>query len=641
MSLLVAAMLPAAGETAAETQRTVKVSFYDYAGCHNRAADGKLSGYGYDVCERLAKVTGWKFEYVGFDHPWGDMLPMLEKGELDLVDFVGYVRERGERFLYGRYPIAYSGCSIRTTAEKLPRFPIGEFHRWGRIRVGAMAGDQNIEEFERFAAERALDYELIEFHDEFQAAEELKKGKLDFVAVDGFSPLKGFVSVNEYHPVGNYLLARRGDRELMDAVNAAMERLNREDPQWLLNIRAKHYPLRDLICYLPDSEDWSDDFRRYLWELMNRLSEIGGYRPLFRECKKDFSDAVGAAPGLLCGITAREARRLGIEVPFLPCGRKTDRGVTRPFYLAANNGDEFLNRELVGAIRTLRFDQPEKIIGLERRYLRRDAGNRRHVRVGIATDIGIASRDEDGNAVGFNVAVFKAIARKCDWDVVMLPLTYLETRNALASGAIDAAGTMLKTAANADKIGFSDFSIGPIPYRLMTTPGSRLVPDRPDTWGHSTIGFVNGSIGVRNLNHLLTLHRVSADMRPFADYHLAEAALRKGEVDAVLGVSNDGNRDLLSLAEVPTDDCYIGLNQGKPEVKSDIDRAIAEILREDPEFFSKLRTRYLEPPAKTPESAASESGSLQSNPGGFSGAVKWAVLALVLLAFLSFFFNRH
>ena len=80
-------------------QRTVRVGFFSADGYHIMDEDGTMSGYGYDFLQMMLRYNNWKYEYVGYDKNWGDMLDMLDSGEIDMVTLANKSPERMQKQL--------------------------------------------------------------------------------------------------------------------------------------------------------------------------------------------------------------------------------------------------------------------------------------------------------------------------------------------------------------------------------------------------------------------------------------------------------------------------------------------------------------------------------------------------------------
>ena len=129
--------LPVAGK--GKESIDIKVGFFAFEEYHDIDEDGKKSGYGYDILQHLAGYGGFRYEYIGYDKSWEDMLSMLENGEIDILTSAQKTQEREEIFDYSSSNIGVSSIILtvnpdNTTLEQL------DFSNWNGIRVGMIKG---------------------------------------------------------------------------------------------------------------------------------------------------------------------------------------------------------------------------------------------------------------------------------------------------------------------------------------------------------------------------------------------------------------------------------------------------------------------------------------------------------------------
>ena len=82
--------------------RIVRVGWYEDS-YHITGENGERSGYGYEYEQAVAAYTGWKYEYVKGD--WGELLEMLQSGEIDMMGALSYTDERAETMLFSELPM--------------------------------------------------------------------------------------------------------------------------------------------------------------------------------------------------------------------------------------------------------------------------------------------------------------------------------------------------------------------------------------------------------------------------------------------------------------------------------------------------------------------------------------------------------
>lgn len=82
--------------------KVIRVGWYD-SEFNKMDKNGRRSGYAYEYQQKIAALTGWKYEYV--EGGWSELLEKLEKGEIDLMTDVSYKKERAEHMLFSSRPM--------------------------------------------------------------------------------------------------------------------------------------------------------------------------------------------------------------------------------------------------------------------------------------------------------------------------------------------------------------------------------------------------------------------------------------------------------------------------------------------------------------------------------------------------------
>lgn len=112
---------------------------------------GQKSGYGYDFFTLLSRYSDLRFEYVGYDQGWEDMLRMLESGEIDLLTSAKRTPEREDKFGFSR-PIGmtYSAIIVRKDNNRIIS---GDYKTYNGMKIGVMQGSTQEVSLKELAAE--------------------------------------------------------------------------------------------------------------------------------------------------------------------------------------------------------------------------------------------------------------------------------------------------------------------------------------------------------------------------------------------------------------------------------------------------------------------------------------------------------
>jgi signal transduction histidine kinase len=103
--------------------RIVRVGVYENAPKIFTSESGKPSGIFIDIIEHIAKIEGWKLQYVS--GTWVEGLDRVEKGEIDLMPDVAYTPDRAKIYSFHKVPALSSwyqvyaprGHNIRTILD--------------------------------------------------------------------------------------------------------------------------------------------------------------------------------------------------------------------------------------------------------------------------------------------------------------------------------------------------------------------------------------------------------------------------------------------------------------------------------------------------------------------------------------------
>ncbi len=143
---------------------------------HNR--DGELVGMEVELAKLLAKAMGVELKIV--EMPFGDLLPALEKGDVELVmSLVTATLERNRRVAFvGPYYV--SGKSMLTTSETVAGIrETGEVNQ-ASMRIVAMKGSTS----EAFVHRNVPKAKLVTTRDYDEAVKKLLDGEVDAMLAD-------------------------------------------------------------------------------------------------------------------------------------------------------------------------------------------------------------------------------------------------------------------------------------------------------------------------------------------------------------------------------------------------------------------------------------------------------------------------
>ncbi len=218
----------------------LRVGFFEFEGYHMMDADGKRKGYGYDLIQLLRPFLVCSYEYVGYNKKLSDMQSMLERGEIDFVTGVVKTPENLNKFEYSSLPVGISSVMMTVCADHCKYLP-DDYEHWNGIRVGMLSNSSQNKVFADFAQKKGFTFKPIYFNRASEMGEPLQKGDLDAI-VTGSLRKMGSERIYEqldFQPF--YIIVKKGNKALLNQINAALEELVRETPGFSGELQQIYY----------------------------------------------------------------------------------------------------------------------------------------------------------------------------------------------------------------------------------------------------------------------------------------------------------------------------------------------------------------------------------------------------------------
>ena len=239
-----AALLAAAAAifiASAASCETIKVGFFPYDGYHMTDAAGSRSGYGYEYIQKLRIYTGWHYEYVGGpQHTWPTMLPMLENGSIDILTSVSKTPERLKKFDFSELPIGIKSTLVTVRAGN-DKYSESDYSNWNGIRIGTLRSNSQNKRFAQFAAEHGFTYVAQTFSSSKELEEALQNGLVEAIVSSSLRRISNEWILARFDPMPYYICVKKGRRQLMAKIDAALEQLQTDDPGLSRSLYDKYY----------------------------------------------------------------------------------------------------------------------------------------------------------------------------------------------------------------------------------------------------------------------------------------------------------------------------------------------------------------------------------------------------------------
>ncbi len=212
--------------SADEALRIVRIP-YGYNDFLTVDSDNNVSGFYADYFEKLAKINGWKYEYV--ETTWTDAVDMIANGEIDLLYPTNYSIERDGFMDFSSIPTGY--ISVGIFALENSDYSYNDYASFDGARIAYVKESSNAEALENFSKTHSFTFETVSCSTNSEIIDNLKSGKADLAIFNAASSFPGglLVSVMDAQPV--YLTVREGNTGLLDEINNGMQEILRNDPE--------------------------------------------------------------------------------------------------------------------------------------------------------------------------------------------------------------------------------------------------------------------------------------------------------------------------------------------------------------------------------------------------------------------------
>ncbi len=223
---------------ATSEKRVVKVGFFEFEGYHEYNETGNRSGYGYEYLHEIAKHTGWTYEYVS--GTWEECQAMLENGQIDLLTSAQYTKERAEKFDFSELPMGSSYARItvkRGNSKYLPN----DYKNFNGIVIGLLDSNSRNEDLKKFANEKNFNYTSKYFKNQEELESALESGKVDAILTSSLRKAKNESVIAQFSPSSFYCIVKKGNTQLLQEVNNALENIEMDNPAYKFNLYSKYY----------------------------------------------------------------------------------------------------------------------------------------------------------------------------------------------------------------------------------------------------------------------------------------------------------------------------------------------------------------------------------------------------------------
>lgn len=238
-------------------KRVLRVAFPQVDGMSWTAEDGTHHGMLVDYLNEIAKYTGWEYEYIDTKGP--AMLNEFVEGKYELMGGNYYIPALEKYYAYPNYNMGYSRSLLlaRSDDRSIHSYDL-ESMNGKTIGVYENAGE-NIRRLKEFMAINGLYCNIRYYKQEDMVGKiglypYLAKGEIDLLLNNVAHISDSVRVVVAYDSQPYYIVTNPGNKEVLDGLNMALERILDANPNFAAERYAVNFPDRLVNIQLSDRD---------------------------------------------------------------------------------------------------------------------------------------------------------------------------------------------------------------------------------------------------------------------------------------------------------------------------------------------------------------------------------------------------
>lgn len=224
--------------SAYEDTLTVKVGYIDYDGFIEKNSDGTYEGYCIEYLNEISKYTNLKYEFIYSS--WNRCMEMLKNGTIDLVCTAQYTDEKAQYYDFSKYPCGKEQNVLYVKKDNDTIY-YNDYESFNNLKIGVLKNSYQTDTFKEFAEEKNFSYTPVEFYSDTEMVSALNNDKVDAIITGSLSSHKDLKIVSTFGSNLFYFMTTKGNTELLDRINSAMECINSQNLYYQESLYSKYY----------------------------------------------------------------------------------------------------------------------------------------------------------------------------------------------------------------------------------------------------------------------------------------------------------------------------------------------------------------------------------------------------------------
>ncbi len=310
-----------------------KVAFYSFD-CYNmQDENGRKTGYGYEMMQGVANYLQCTFSYVGYDKTANECVDMLRKGELDIYTAAKKTPEREKEFAFSTHPaITSTTCmNVKVGNDKIVA---GDYSTYDGIRIGLLKRHTYNESFLKFAEDKGFACQIIYYETPTELTNALINDEVDALVNSYIRIPEDERVIENFGETPYYIMVRKDDQALVGQLDAAIDKMNVEKPNWRTELYNKYYGSQE------SNLDLTEEEKSLLMEMQAQHTVIRAVADPNAGPYSWYED--GKAYGIAVDIFKQTAEKLNLDYEIVPVASKEE------YEAALASGDIDIWMDVVG-----------------------------------------------------------------------------------------------------------------------------------------------------------------------------------------------------------------------------------------------------------------------------------------------------
>ena len=281
-----------------------KVGFYASPNYHQQDADGRKSGYGYEMMQNVSRYIQGTFSYVGYDKTVKECEEMLKNGEIDILTGNARTPEREKYFSFSTHP-AITATTCMNVKVGNRKVVAGDYSTYEGLRIGLLTRHTYNDRFIAWTKEKGFDCDILYYDTPAELSNALIHDEVDAIVNSYIGTPEDERVVETFGQTAYYIIVRKEDQNLVEQIDAAIDSMNIATPNWRTGLYNKYYGSVDF------NTDYSDEEQALLSQMQADHTVI---RAVMNPDAAPYSwFENGEAKGILPDIFRATAERLGLD----------------------------------------------------------------------------------------------------------------------------------------------------------------------------------------------------------------------------------------------------------------------------------------------------------------------------------------